>query len=276
MDVRRVLSDTDGLLRGRYTRPEDLAEGKIAIPTRTLLVAAVSCGAIYGVFMGLFAVLRESHPSVGQLLATMVKVPLLFVLTLVVTFPSLYVFSTLADSRLFVVPTLRLVLGAVAVNLALLASLGPVTGFFTLSTTSYPFMLVLNVVFFGVAGIAGLVFLWKALRAVFDGATAPAEPPGTPEPPVPAAEGGEEEAGAPAAEVRRPPVARRAPPPTPATLRARRVYIAWFVVYGIVGAQMAWILRPFVGTPHLAFTLFRLRESSFFEAFFRALGRLLS
>ncbi len=31
-----------------------------------------------------------------------------------------------------------------------------------------------------------------------------------------------------------------------------------------VGAQMAWILRPFIGTPDLPFTLFRDRESNFF------------
>ena len=71
------------------------------------------------------------------------------VVTLAVAFPSLYVFSALADSRLTFANTLRLMLAAVVVDLALLASLGPVTGFFALSTESYRFMIVLNVVFFG-------------------------------------------------------------------------------------------------------------------------------
>jgi hypothetical protein len=61
----------------------------------------------------------------------MAKVPLLFLLTLMVTLPSLYVFSALANSRLHFVDTLTLLLAATAVNLALLASCGPVTGFFT-------------------------------------------------------------------------------------------------------------------------------------------------
>ena len=36
------------------------------------------------------------------------------------------------------------------------------------------------------------------------------------------------------------------------------------MIYAIVGAQMGWILRPFIGAPHLPFRLFRERESNFF------------
>ena len=43
-----------------------------------------------------------------QMLATILKVPLLFLLTLIVTFPSLYVFSALSGSRLSAGATLRL------------------------------------------------------------------------------------------------------------------------------------------------------------------------
>jgi len=40
------------------------------------------------------------------------------------------------------------------------------------------------------------------------------------------------------------------------------------VVFGLVGAQMAWMLRPFIGNPNSPFTLIRSRESNFFEAVF--------
>ncbi len=46
--------------------------------------------------------------------------PLLFLLTLLVTLPSLYVLSALARSRLSFTHTVRLLLAAVTVNLALL------------------------------------------------------------------------------------------------------------------------------------------------------------
>lgn len=49
---------------------------------------------------------------------------------------------------------------------------------------------------------------------------------------------------------------------------SRRVLWAWMVTHGIVGAQLSWILRPFVGNPTLPVRVFRERawEGSFFEA----------
>src|SRR5262245_53030070 len=162
-----LLRDVDRLLRGSFTRPEDLAGERLALPPARLLLAALVLGALYGVCMGLYAVLTPGAPGLEQLAASAVKVPLLFLLTLAVAFPSLYVFSALARSSLGAARTLELLLVAVTVSLAILASLGPVTGFFTLSTESYPFMKLLNVAFFALAGLGGLLFLRGALLAIF-------------------------------------------------------------------------------------------------------------
>ena len=94
----------------------------------------------------------------------MVKVPALFFLTLVVTFPSLYVFNALVGSRLALGSVLRLLVAALAVMVAVLSSLGPIVAFFSVSTTSYPFMVLLNVVVFGVSGVLGLIFLLQTLQ----------------------------------------------------------------------------------------------------------------
>ena len=171
--VRDFVRDIDALLRGSYTSKEQLQAGTVDVPVRTLAQAALVLGAVYGVMMGLFAVFTSGLGGLLQLVATTIKVPLLFMLTLVVTFPSLYVFSALARSRLKALSTFRLVLAALTLNLAVLASFGPVTAFFTLSTTSYPFMVLLNVFFFGVAGLVGLVFLRQALNVVFEPLPAP-------------------------------------------------------------------------------------------------------
>jgi hypothetical protein len=161
---------------------------------------------------------------------------------LLVTFPSLYVFAALARSRLSFPTTLRLLLAAMTVGMALLASFGPVTGFFTLSTESYPFMVVLNVVFFTIAGAVGLSFLRKALAGVFDDAT-PSSAPG----------------GAAAAQAR---------------VAEKSVFGIWAAIYAVVGAQMGWILRPFIGDPNRPFTLFRERQGNFFIAVTEALFNL--
>ena len=47
-------------------------------------------------------------------------------------------------------------------------------------------------------------------------------------------------------------------------------------VYGLVGAQMAWILRPFVGRPGMPFEWFRHRGSNFFEGVWTAIQHLFS
>ena len=52
------------------------------------------------------------------------------------------------------------------------------------------------------------------------------------------------------------------------------VFRIWVILFGLVGAQMAWVLRPFIGAPNLDFTWFRARESNFFESVFRTIGSL--
>jgi hypothetical protein len=54
------------------------------------------------------------------------------------------------------------------------------------------------------------------------------------------------------------------------------VFGCWVVVFGLVGAQMGWVLRPFIGNPNQPFEWFRARESNFFEAVFLALASLFS
>ena len=57
---------------------------------------------------------------------------------------------------------------------------------------------------------------------------------------------------------------------------ARQVFTVWLVIYCVVGAQMGWILRPFIGTPDMPFQVFRAREFNFFHAIIRAIAQLFS
>ena len=54
------------------------------------------------------------------------------------------------------------------------------------------------------------------------------------------------------------------------------VFRGWLLVYGVVGAQMGWVLRPFIGTPDLPFTWFRPREGNILEGIFNAVRLLFS
>lgn len=55
---------------------------------------------------------------------------------------------------------------------------------------------------------------------------------------------------------------------------AARVFSAWTLIYAVVGAQMGWILRPFIGAPSQPFQWFRHRESNFFVVVWESFLRL--
>ena len=59
-------------------------------------------------------------------------------------------------------------------------------------------------------------------------------------------------------------------------MRARRwVMWLWVIVYGFVGSQMAWTLRPFIGAPSMKFELFRQLGGNFYTNIFASIGEIL-
>ena len=56
------------------------------------------------------------------------------------------------------------------------------------------------------------------------------------------------------------------------TRRHSIVLLLYVVIYGMVGAQLAWVLRPFIGSPSLSFQVFRNLEGSIFGHVARMLG----
>ena len=247
----RLLGTLDHVLRGSFLQSDTLAQGRVEVPVRRLVGLALLLGAVYGICLGSYSLFRGAEHGWLQVLASAAKVPLLFLLTLLVTFPSLYVFAALQRLPLDFGSTLRLVLLSIVVHLTVISSLGPVFAFFAASTNSYPFMLLMNVAIFTAGGLLGFTVLRRATRIMFRPANAP--------PPLPGAE---------------------SPAPAPARVAAhaadqtRRVLGVWCFVYGVVGAQMGWLLRPFLGAPDLPFALFRPREDNVLIGVLRTIGNL--
>jgi hypothetical protein len=265
--MMRSWVDLDRILRGEATRLQALRRRTIEIEVGGLSGVLFFLAVLYGACMGCFALLRSDGPSFLQLIGAMVKVPALFFLTLVVTFPSLYVFNALVGSRLSVGSVLRLLLAAMAVMVAMLASLGPIVAFFSVSTSTYAFMLLVNVAAFGVSGLLGLTFLLRTLQRLSTVTPEPAEV----EAPANGPEGGEKEATA-----SQPPSALDRLDDQVLGPNVKTVFRCWVVLFGLVGAQMGWVLRPFIGKPGLPFAWFRGRESNFFEGVWHAIVSLFS
>jgi hypothetical protein len=269
--MRHWIRALDRVLKGEATRPDALRAGSIDIPLGGLSAVLLLLGVFYGLCMGVFAVVSRwgtEKAAMGweQAAASAVKVPLLFFLTLLVTLPSLYVFNALVGSRLTLGAVVRLLVSALAVMLALQASFGTIVVFFSVSTTSYAFMVLLNVVLFAVSGFLGLGFLLQTLHrlsrvqaiaepeATLDTYPVPADAP----PPVPVQPAVPPAPGVPGALER---VRGQAPDQS-----VKMVFRIWVVVFALVGAQMGWVLRPFVGHPNADFTFFRERKENFFQA----------
>ena len=236
-----ALRQLDRILRGEPLRDP----AAVTFALGPLVVLNVLLAATYGACLGAFAVLGRDDPEWRQVIASAAKVPLLFVVTLAVTFPSLYVFAALLGSRFRLVDLVRVVAAGTSVIVALLASFGPIVAFFAVSSTSYPFILLLNVAVFAVAGGFGVSYLYRAASHAI------------PPPPVEADEGEEER-----------------PRPRRVDDGIGKVFLVWVTVFGLVGAQTGWILRPFVGSPDLPFTWFRPKQGSFFEGVGKSLESL--
>jgi hypothetical protein len=296
----RGFRELDRILRGSALAPG----ARFEVPLGPLVVVNVLLAALYGACMGFFGVFGRAEPDFRFLLADALKVPLLFLLTLVVTFPSLYVFNALIGSRLGALDLARVLTAALGVHVAVLAAFGPIVAFFSVTTTSYPFILLLNVAVFTLGAGFAIAFL---LRTV-DRLALPSVPAAAPVP-VPAAPTGEP-GSAPESPVGAPP--ERAPeapesavvadepehgsrrerdvradrPERPVRAmpvrdgrvtdkKVRAVFYGWLVVFALVGGQMSWVLRPFIGMPYRDFAWFRAREGSFFEGVWKSLRLLL-
>jgi hypothetical protein len=124
---------------------------------RAMLLSCLIFMAIYGLVMG------ASH-SVQQAAASLVKLPVLFLATLAICTPSLHFFNILFGSKQTMLQTIALILTAISTTAVLLFSLAPITFFFLISTTQYEFFKLLNVFFFGLSGILGVVFLRQGMQ----------------------------------------------------------------------------------------------------------------
>jgi len=262
--MQKLFREIDEILRGKKTSAEMLAKGTDHIRIGPLLFFILLFGAVYGLFMGLFSLVGKTPPCFEQMVSSAAKLPLVFLLSLVVTFPSLYVFSALRGVPMNPASILKIVLVPLACSLAVLASFGPITGFFTLSTESYPFMKLLNLLFFALAGFIGFRMLVRMLNRLET-----------------AGNKGEETVSPLPREGNAPLPPSKSGPGEPEMIfplesKAYNTFALWGLLYTLVGAQMGWILRPFVGAPGAPFAWLIEREGNIFSDILKTLGDFMA
>jgi hypothetical protein len=126
---------------------------------------------IYGAVMGATNLLQGSTAmTLGQkilmILITGIKVPVLYLLTLLIVFPPVYVLNAFVGARLAFRQMVTLLLSSVAITVTVLSSMATVAFFFSLTSRSYDFIKLLHVLFFVYAGLAGLAYLTKTVKSI--------------------------------------------------------------------------------------------------------------
>jgi hypothetical protein len=230
--VEHILRDRTGHF-AEIGRSEDLTS-KIA---DMLIVTVLGLG-LFGTVMGLTG-------GLPWMLASTIKLPLLFFSSLVICLPTLYHFSLLFGSRLTFMQTISLLLTALTVTAVLSFGFALISLFFHFSGSEYHFMVTLDVIMLAVAGSAGLVFLVQGTLYL--------------------------EQTAPPAHITFSQWLRF-------VVGSGRslILVSWMGLFATVGTQMGWTLRPFFGAPGTTFVLFRPVQGSFYQGFLRTVEWLLT
>lgn len=221
-----IFSAVITLLRDRQTFLEEIHAGvKLKSKISAMLLSSFCFFALYGAIIGAF------HSPI-QVLSSAIKLPTLYLITLIVCLPTLYIFNALFGSKKTLLQHMAYLLAAISVISILLCGFAPVTLFFLITVNDYSFFLLLNVAIFGLTGILGVSFLYQVMRPVADDDSFQ-------------------------------------------NVKIRtNILRFWLGLYGFVGSQLGWTLRPFFGSPG-EFVLFRDREGTFFTGVWNALQSLL-
>jgi hypothetical protein len=154
------------ILRDRFDFYAEIRDGKeLRDKVKFMLMTCAAFLAIYGAVMG------ASHGPL-QAISSMIKLPILFLATLIITAPSLHFFNVLFGSKQTLLQTVGLILTGFTTTSVLLLSFAPITVFFMMTTSEYAFFKLLNVIFFAIAGGLGIVFLRQGIHLVTESGSA--------------------------------------------------------------------------------------------------------
>ena len=133
-------------------------------PIGAAAVLNVVMAAFYGFVMGSYRL--TAHDGWKQAASSAIKAPCLFLLTLVICLPALYVVSSLLGSSLSLRQLAGILMASFLVTTMLLAGFAPITAFFMLSARHYAFIKLLNVVFFTIATGTGVGVIASAVKTM--------------------------------------------------------------------------------------------------------------
>lgn len=216
------------LLRNRHVFLAEIDKSKnIDQKIVSLLICSSIFLALYGGIIG------STHGGL-QIISSALKLPALYLLTLLICLPTLFFMDIVLGSKKTFSQYLALLMASMTMISVMLFGFAPVTLFFRLSIDDYWFFLLLNISVLGFTGYVGIRFFYKSMIDL----------------------------------ISKDPEGKIAP-------NRLKLIRYWLFLYGFVGSQLGWTLRPFVGSPDEPFALFREIESNFYIQVIYIIGKFL-
>lgn len=159
--MKNVLTIMPDFLRDPDAFFSDIRDDRqIGAKAATLALDAFLFLLAYGFTVGL-------AKSPLQAVSSAIKMPILFLATMGFCLPALYFFSlALLGTPLRMIQVLTIILAGIAVTAFLLLGLAPITLFFVMTSSNYPFFQLLAVVFVGLSALIGVYFLWRGMTFI--------------------------------------------------------------------------------------------------------------
>jgi hypothetical protein len=159
----RVFAMSEWIMRDRASFFEEVrARHDLTPKLRSMIVSSIIYLALYGIVLG-------SSNSWLQAGTSAIKLPALFLVTLLICLPTLYFFNLLYGSQLTFAQTATLMMAAVTITGALALAFASISMFFWLTVQDYEFFVTLNVGILAITAWWGLSFLRQGMRYVQQG-----------------------------------------------------------------------------------------------------------
>ena len=129
-----------------------------------LKVKAIALTAVTVVSLAVYGAILGSSHSLVQSISSAIKLPILYLATMAICFPTLHVLNLLFGSRQSLMQLLVLLLSTLAVTATLMLAFAPISAFFIMSTSNYDFIKLLNVSILATSALLGVRFFYRGMR----------------------------------------------------------------------------------------------------------------
>jgi hypothetical protein len=209
-----------------------------------------------GLLMG-YGLLLGAQYNALQAVVSAVKLPILFILTTAICFPTLYMFLSYLGIKQGFKQILGLLLICLTYISLIVAAFAPVTFFFLITTDGYEFYKFLNIIIIAIGGFIGIRLFYSQMLLVYKESWVVA----------PEIEMDSVESIA---------ATFKGPAKNSNYNKAIKFTFSWALLFAIIGSQLSYSLSPFFADPSQEFLLLNDRNGNFFMDVIETILRLAS